>query len=221
MAEAFARIHGVGRVEAFSAGSRPSGKVNPRAVEVMREKGYDLSVHKSKSLDAIPPGEYEAVVTMGCGDACPFINAKHHLDWTLPDPRNMTVDGIREVRDQIEQLVVELLEKLEGMVKRDPLQSQSCAHKLAALAAPERLRIVDFLRGGPRNVSEIAENLQTAAVNVSHHVHVLLQAGLVHREKRGRFVLYSLVPGVLETDDREKANDHLNLGCCRLELPQK
>ncbi len=61
--------------------------------------------------------------------------------------------------------------------------------------------------------------LQTAAVNVSHHVHVLVVAGLVQREKRGRFVLYSLLPGVLETGDQEKTHAHLNLGCCRLELP--
>src|SRR5262245_6956366 len=104
-------------------------------------------------------------------------------------------------------------------VKRDPFQSQHCARKLAALAAPERLRIVAFLRDGPRNVGAIAEMLQTAAVNVSHHMHVLAEAGLVQREKRGRFVLYSLVPGVLETDDQQKTHDHLNLGCCRLELP--
>src|SRR5439155_4865971 len=104
-------------------------------------------------------------------------------------------------------------------VERDPLQSQRCARKLAALAAPERLRIVHFLRDGPRNVGEIADMPQTAAVNVSHHMHVLGEAGLVQREKRGRFVLYSLLPGVLETDAEEGAHDHLNLGCCRLELP--
>jgi DNA-binding transcriptional ArsR family regulator len=87
------------------------------------------------------------------------------------------------------------------------------------LAAPERLRIVVFLRDGPRNVTEIAEMLQTAAVNVSHHMHVLVEAGLVQREKRGRFVLYSLLPGVLETNANQGAPNHLNLGCCRLELP--
>jgi DNA-binding transcriptional ArsR family regulator len=106
-------------------------------------------------------------------------------------------------------------------VTQDPLQSQRCARKLAALAAPERLRIVHFLRDGPRNVGEIADMLNTAAVNVSHHMHVLDEAGLVRREKRGRFVLYSLLPGVLETDDPQGAHDHLNLGCCRLELPSE
>jgi DNA-binding transcriptional ArsR family regulator len=104
-------------------------------------------------------------------------------------------------------------------MKRDPLQSQNCARKLAALAAPERLRIVHFLRDGPRNVGEIAVMLRTAAVNVSHHMHVLVEAGLAQREKKGRFVLYSLVPGVLEMDALKGTHDHLNLGCCRLELP--
>ena len=100
---------------------------------------------------------------------------------------------------------------------KDPLQPERCAQLLAALAAPERLKIVRFLRGGPRNVGEIADMLQTAPVNVSHHMNVLKSAGLVRGEKQGRFVLYSLTPGVLETE--EQATDHLNLGCCRLELP--
>jgi DNA-binding transcriptional ArsR family regulator len=99
---------------------------------------------------------------------------------------------------------------------RDPLQPQRCAKLLAALAAPERLKIVRFLRDGPHNVGEIADMLQTAPVNVSHHLSVMKSAGLIRGQKRGRFVLYSLVPGVLEMDE---TLDHLNLGCCRLELP--
>jgi DNA-binding transcriptional ArsR family regulator len=89
-----------------------------------------------------------------------------------------------------------------------------------ALAAPERLRIVHFLRQGPRNVGQIADMLNTPLVNVSHHMHVLNEAGLVQREKKGRFVLYSLLPGLLELDDQGGCcQEHLNLGCCRLELP--
>src|SRR5438046_4667436 len=72
MAEAFARIHGGDAVDAYSAGSRPSGVVKPKAVAAMRERGYDLSTHRSKSLDDFPQIEYDLVVTMGCGDACPF-----------------------------------------------------------------------------------------------------------------------------------------------------
>jgi len=104
-------------------------------------------------------------------------------------------------------------------VVSDPLQSEQCARKLAALAAPERLRIVHFLRDGPRHVGAIAEMLGAPTVNVSHHMQVLFGAGLVRREKKGRFVHYSLTPGVLQSDEPTGAHDHLNLGCCRLELP--
>lgn len=76
MAEAFARIHGKNQVDVHSAGSRPSGKINPKAIEVMRERDYDLTQHRSKSLEEIPNIEYDVVVAMGCGDACPFVRAK-------------------------------------------------------------------------------------------------------------------------------------------------
>src|SRR4051812_41883845 len=84
---------------------------------------------------------------------------------------------------------------------RDPLQPQRCAKLLAALAAPERLQIVRFLRDGPRNVGDIAAMLQISMVNTSHHLNVLKAAGLVQGEKRGRFVLYSVMPGILELDN--------------------
>jgi len=109
IAEAFARIHGGGRVEAWSAGSRPSGRVNPRAIEAMRELGYDLSAHASKSLDDLPSVEFDAVVTMGCGDACPFVAARRRLDWQIPDPREMSPADFRAVRDRIEREVLDLL----------------------------------------------------------------------------------------------------------------
>jgi protein-tyrosine-phosphatase len=113
MAEAFARIHGEDRVHAYSAGSRPSGKVNPRAIAAMAELGYDLSQHDSKSLDEIPGGEYEYVVTMGCGDACPWIPARYREDWDIPDPRNMDPAEFNQVRDRIELRVLGLLARLK------------------------------------------------------------------------------------------------------------
>ena len=112
MAEAFARIHGGGRVEAWSAGSRPSGRVNPRAIEAMREIGYDLSTHASKSLDELPPVAFDAVVTMGCGDACPNVAAKRRVDWQIPDPRELPPAEFRAVRDRIEREVEALLAEL-------------------------------------------------------------------------------------------------------------
>lgn len=100
----------------------------------------------------------------------------------------------------------------------DPLEPQACARKLSALAAPERLRIIRLLRDGERNVSDIAEALQTELVNISHHLNVLRHAGLVEARKQGRFVYYSLPPGSLQPG-KKGAREHLDLGCCRLEMP--
>ena len=112
MAEAFARIHGSGEVDAFSAGSRPSGTINPRAIAAMRERGYDLTTHRSTGLDETASGPYAAVVTMGCGDACPWVPAALRLDWALPDPRDMSPAEFNVVRDEIERRVIELLAML-------------------------------------------------------------------------------------------------------------
>jgi arsenate reductase (thioredoxin) len=109
MAEAFARIHGKGLIEAYSAGSRPSGQVNPKAVESMRELGYDLSQHRSKSLSEIPDLEYDSVITMGCGDECPFVRARQREDWDIPDPKALPPEEFRAVRDLIESKVKTLL----------------------------------------------------------------------------------------------------------------
>jgi arsenate reductase len=112
MAEAFAHIHGAGKVEAFSAGSRPSGRINPKAVEAMQEVGYDLTVHTSKGLDDFNGQELDAAVTMGCGDECPLVLAKRRFEWQIPDPREMPSERFREVRDLIEAKVKELLKTL-------------------------------------------------------------------------------------------------------------
>ena len=105
-------------------------------------------------------------------------------------------------------------------VAKDPLQPRRCAELLGALAAPERLKIVRFLADGPHNVTEIAAMLRVTAVNVSHHLNVLKQAGLIRGKKDGRFVHYSLRPGVLDAAVAAGIpTDALNLGCCRLELP--
>ena len=109
MAEAFAKMHGKDRVEAFSAGSHPSGRINPKAIEAMNEAGYDLTGHSSKSSDDFKEYAFEYVVTMGCGDECPFIPAVHRVDWDIPDPRNMDKDEFRKVRDLIEEKVKQLL----------------------------------------------------------------------------------------------------------------
>ena len=95
---------------AYSAGSRPSGKINPRAINAMSELGYDLTGHSSKSIEDVKSeAPFDAVVTMGCGDACPWMPAHKHIDWQIPDPRNMEPSEFNEVRDLIAAKVKELL----------------------------------------------------------------------------------------------------------------
>ncbi len=112
MAEAFAKIHGAGQVEGHSSGSKPSGKVNPRAVQLMAELGYDLTTHESKSLDSFNGTDVAVAVTMGCGDYCPLVKATRRVDWNIPDPKNLPDDEFREVRDMIEAKVKELIASL-------------------------------------------------------------------------------------------------------------
>ena len=109
MAEAFGRMLGDGVINACSSGSNPSGVVNPKAIAAMREIGYDLSAHDSKSLDDIPDIEYDVVVTMGCGDKCPYVRAKKRIDWAIPDPKHMAPDEFREVRELIRNNVEDLI----------------------------------------------------------------------------------------------------------------
>jgi arsenate reductase len=112
MAEAFARLYGAGKVEAYSAGSRPSGRINPKAIAAMRELGYDLGLHQSKGLSDLPADGFDVAVTMGCGDQCPLLQATRREDWNIPDPKAMDVEQFRAVRDLIGQKVKELLAKL-------------------------------------------------------------------------------------------------------------
>ena len=112
MAEAFARMSG--GVDAHSAGSRPSGQINPKAVAAMQELGYDLSTHRSKSLGDLPDAPFDAAVTMGCGDQCPNLRATRREDWNIPDPKQMNPEQFRAVRDLIGTKVSQLLADMKG-----------------------------------------------------------------------------------------------------------
>jgi protein-tyrosine-phosphatase len=110
MSEAFAKMLGGSTIEAYSAGSRPSGKINPKAIASMKELGYDLSSHHSKSLDeAKQYAPFDAVVTMGCGDACPWMPAKQFIDWEIPDPKDINENEFGQIRDLIKNKVAALL----------------------------------------------------------------------------------------------------------------
>lgn len=104
MAEAFARRR-AGQIEepieVYSAGSAAAGRVNPRAIEFMAEAGYDLSEQQSTSVDDLPQTHFDYVITMGCGDACPYVPAERREDWDLADPKNLPNDEFRRIRDEI------------------------------------------------------------------------------------------------------------------------
>mgnify|MGYP001553733563 FL=1 len=113
MSQAFAKILGGDAVDAYSAGSRPSGKINSKAIASMKELGYDLTSHSSKSLDDVKEfAPFDVVVTMGCGDVCPWMPAKKFVDWDIPDPKEMNEEDFRKVRDMIQEKIGVLLKTL-------------------------------------------------------------------------------------------------------------
>jgi arsenate reductase len=118
MAEAFARIHGEDLVEAWSAGSNPGRAINPRAVEAMREKGYDLSGHRPKGLAEVGYGPWDYFIRMGCGDQCAWMPAAHQEDWDLPDPATLSPEQFREMRDDIERRVLDLLARIRAAARK-------------------------------------------------------------------------------------------------------
>ena len=111
IAEAFANIHGKDEILAFSAGSKPSGTVNPKAVSLMKEINYDLSKHQSIHVVKLPDVEIDTMISMGCGDSCPTIRAKERIEWDIPDPKDMKDQDFKEVIKNIERKVLDFLKK--------------------------------------------------------------------------------------------------------------
>lgn len=112
MAAGFMEHHGDGRVEVLSAGSAPKESINPIAVEAMREKGIDIANRKPKVLTNESVQASDVVITMGCGDACPFYPGKRYEDWALEDPAGKDIIFVRKVRDEIEKRVKDLLSEI-------------------------------------------------------------------------------------------------------------
>jgi arsenate reductase (thioredoxin) len=102
-----------GRHRALSAGTTPADRVHPEVVEVMREIGIDLADRTPRLLTDALAGEADVIVTMGCGDSCPFIPGKRYIDWDLPDPRGRPLAEVRAIRDEIAVRVSGLIEVLE------------------------------------------------------------------------------------------------------------
>lgn len=114
MAAGFLRELGGGRIEVRSAGTQPGDKVNPVAVEAMAELGIDISQNFPQRLtdESVKASDY--VITMGCGDACPYFPGKTYLDWPLNDPAGQGIDAVRLIRDEIKTLVLELIADIEA-----------------------------------------------------------------------------------------------------------
>lgn len=112
MAAAWLKHFAGDRVDVYSAGSEPAEQVNPVAVEAMREVGLDIAGEKPKILTTESVQQADVVITMGCGDTCPFFPGKRYLDWELTDPAGQPIEIVREVRDEIRERVHSLTDEL-------------------------------------------------------------------------------------------------------------
>ena len=112
MAAGYMRELGGDRIEVLSAGSAPKETINPQAIAVMAEEGIDIANQQPKILTPEAVQESDAVITMGCGDACPFYPGKRYEDWVLEDPAGQDIDQVRKIRDQIKGRVQTLLSEL-------------------------------------------------------------------------------------------------------------
>ncbi len=110
LSEGVARKYFSDRIEPYSAGSRPSGKIHPAAIAALEEIGADLSLQSSKGFDALAGKKFDYVITMGCGDVCPYFPSKKHLDWDLPDIKNEPIEKVRALRDNIKERITEIIE---------------------------------------------------------------------------------------------------------------
>lgn len=123
MAAAYAHHLSGGRVEVRSAGSAPADSVNPAVREALLEQGIDISAEKPKVLTPEAVQASDVVITMGCGDACPFYPGKRYEDWVLDDPAGQGVDAVRPIRDEIRRRVTELLTDLGVEVLPTPAEA--------------------------------------------------------------------------------------------------
>lgn len=112
MAQGFAEAFVQGKVEVYSAGSRPASKIDPLVIEVMKEKGIDLSSKRPKSLNDLPSIEMDYMVTMGCEETCPAVLSKKIVEWDIPDPKGKSIEFYREIRDLVEDKVKAFIEEI-------------------------------------------------------------------------------------------------------------
>jgi arsenate reductase (thioredoxin) len=113
MAQGFAEVFGGEKVEVYSAGSIPSSQIDPIVIEVMKEKGIDLTAKQPKGLNDLPLIEMDYLITMGCEETCPAVPTKKIIEWEIPDPKGKSIDIVKNVRDLVEGRVRALLKEIE------------------------------------------------------------------------------------------------------------
>jgi arsenate reductase (thioredoxin) len=114
MAEGFAQSFAQGKIEVYSAGSRPTSQVDPLVIEVMKEKGIDLSGKRPKGLSDLPAIEMDYLITMGCEETCPAVPARKIIEWEIPDPKEKPIDEVRRIRNVLEAKVKMLVEEVDS-----------------------------------------------------------------------------------------------------------
>jgi arsenate reductase len=119
MAEGFAKYFGKDTLEAYSAGSKPSGKVNPAAIQVMRESGIDILEQKSKGFNDLAIKKFDYVITLGCQDVCPFVPADKHIEWEIADPKGKDITFFRKIRDEIKDKIIGLTKELASESEKE------------------------------------------------------------------------------------------------------
>jgi len=113
MAEAFMRSMAADRFDSYSAGSKPGKAINPVVAEAMKEKGIDISANKPKGFGDLPLKDFDVLVTMGCGDTCPFYPSAKQISWNIDDPKGKSIDEVRGIRDAIRSRAEELLRDID------------------------------------------------------------------------------------------------------------
>jgi arsenate reductase len=113
IAEGLAKDIGKGLFDVYSSGSKPSGKINPSAIEVMKEIGIDISRQGSKGFSDLPIKTFDYAVTLGCKDTCPFVPANEHIEWMITDPKGKDFDFFRKTRDEIKMHIEKLVNNIK------------------------------------------------------------------------------------------------------------
>ena len=181
-----------GRVLVRSAGSTPAEDLHDSVVDVLAEAGIDTAGAFPKPLTPEALEAADVVVTMGCGDSCPVLPGRRYLDWDLPDPADASDDEARALRDDLADRVQLLLHEL--LAPAETADGRLDGAVLRLLADPLRARIVELLGEQALCVSHLVEMTGAKQTNISNHLKLLREAGLLRTEPCGRFTYYLLEP---------------------------